>query len=313
MLLATAFGVHLRTNWGVVESGAVYRSAQPSADRLRAMAANPGIKSVVNLRGEWPNASWYKAERAAAQELGMSFFDVPLFTHRLAPMKQLRQLVEIFDRAPRPILLHCHRGSDRTALAAALFKALCCNATLAEARAEYRLWHGHTGWARGRRLPHLFDLYESWLVGHGFEHSSARLREWIASTPNIGHYAAYIECPHMPKAMPINAPIALRFHITNQSARPWLPGADVRDGVHFWVWSHRPGDNVDSALRLPLPTDRVEPGATVVIEAVLPAVAKSGPLQVSADLHDIDELKFREMGEGGWNAVLEIVEQLASK
>src|SRR5687767_3841035 len=50
------------TNVHAVIPGRVYRTAQLSADRLRAFIAEKGIRTVVNLRGVCPGMPWYLNE-----------------------------------------------------------------------------------------------------------------------------------------------------------------------------------------------------------------------------------------------------------
>lgn len=300
------YAAHLRQNWGTVVAGSVYRSAQPNADQVRKYAAGPGVRTIVNLRGKWENAGWYRNERAAAAELGIVLHDIPLFTHRLAPMEQLRQLVQVFDESPKPLLIHCRRGADRTSLASALYLALKENVSLDDALKSYRLWYGHTGWARGRGQPHVFDVYADWLRSRNATHSPTLLREWIATTPTIAHFSAAIVCTDLPTAASVGEPRTLRFQIANTSAYPWKTARPIERGVHFWIGTYQPATGISTSRRIALPAECVEPGQTVAIEAPLPAFNEEGPLQIAADLYDADDLKFCEMGVGGWGAKLQI-------
>lgn len=80
-----------------------------------------GIATVVNLRGENPNSTWYHPEQAACAARGISHLDRPLHSRRLPKQKILVNLLETFETAARPILIKCSGGADRTALAAALY------------------------------------------------------------------------------------------------------------------------------------------------------------------------------------------------
>lgn len=97
----------------------VYRANHPDARRL-ARYKNRGIKTIVNLRGasEMPT---YHLEKAACDTLGLNLVDLPMFAS-IAPTRQtLEALFAVFDTAPKPFLLHCKSGADRTGLAAALY------------------------------------------------------------------------------------------------------------------------------------------------------------------------------------------------
>lgn len=85
------------------------------------LLAAHGIATVINLRGENPKSSWYLPERAACEALGIGFLDRPLHSRRLPKREMLINLLEAYENAPRPLLIKCSGGADRTALAAALY------------------------------------------------------------------------------------------------------------------------------------------------------------------------------------------------
>jgi protein tyrosine phosphatase (PTP) superfamily phosphohydrolase (DUF442 family) len=110
----------LRGNFGVVDPGRVYRSAQPRAD-LRRTAASHHLASILNLRGGSRADPWYAAEVDAARDLGIAFYDLPLGATRRPSRRELLLLLDLFDRCRYPLLIHCKSGSDRTGLASALY------------------------------------------------------------------------------------------------------------------------------------------------------------------------------------------------
>ena len=80
-----------------------------------------GIATVVNLRGANPKSTWYHPEQEACAALGIGQLDRPLHSRRLPKQTMLVDLLETFATAPRPMLIKCSGGADRTALAAALY------------------------------------------------------------------------------------------------------------------------------------------------------------------------------------------------
>lgn len=80
-----------------------------------------GIATVVNLRGENPKSTWYMPERAACESLSIGYLDRPLQSRRLPKQRMLVDLLDAFESAPRPLLIKCSGGADRTALAAAIY------------------------------------------------------------------------------------------------------------------------------------------------------------------------------------------------
>ena len=108
-------------NFHVVSPGVVYRSSQMSGAALTRTIKEHGIKSVLNLRGPGPTQDWYIAEIEAARASGVEHFDIPLSATRELTDEQLEALMDILHRAPKPLLIHCKSGSDRTGLAGALY------------------------------------------------------------------------------------------------------------------------------------------------------------------------------------------------
>jgi uncharacterized protein (TIGR01244 family) len=120
-----------------------YRAAQPTAADLERYHARYGIASIINLRGANTNAPWYNEEIAAAKKLGITHFDFPMKAARELTEAQAKTLIELMKNAPKPLLIHCKSGADRTGLAAALY--LAAIAKSGEEVAERQLWmhYGH--------------------------------------------------------------------------------------------------------------------------------------------------------------------------
>ena len=147
-LMAAAIGGY----WGVlqyegnlhaVSTGILYRSAQLSKTETRWAVREYQIKSVLNLRGAHAGQPWYDEEIAAAGELGLAHFDYPLSAKRFVTSQQIDEILDIMRNAPKPLLIHCKSGSDRTGLVAALYRFSETGAAAAEADRELSLVYGH--------------------------------------------------------------------------------------------------------------------------------------------------------------------------
>jgi len=137
----------LRVLWRNLEEIApgVWRSNQPSPGQLARLRAR-GVRAVLNLRGAKPFA-YYHLEREACARLGLTFVNLPLAAGRPVPAATLLELHEVFRRLPRPFLMHCKSGADRTGIAAALYLLMIEEAPVEVARRalHWRFLHFRTG------------------------------------------------------------------------------------------------------------------------------------------------------------------------
>src|SRR5205823_2731692 len=150
--------------------------------------------------------------------------DVPFSACRLPSVDSMRHLVEVLDRCDYPILLHCHRGIDRTGMASTVALLLHTDATLAEARAQMGLRHGHMALGRYGNLDRFFDLYQEWLDASGQKHSPKLFREYVETGYCPGECRGDIELlgPQEPLRPTAEEPFGFRVRCTNTSVRPWV-------------------------------------------------------------------------------------------
>lgn len=150
-------------NIHVVVPDQVYRSAQLDGDGLRAMVATYGIRSVLNLRGAHPGSDWYDAEIAVAQDLGVRHFDFAMSANLALSMAEIDDVVAMMRATPKPILIHCRHGSDRTGLATALYQAVVEGLPVETAETQLSFRFGHVG------IPYLSTAYPMDQTWEAFE------------------------------------------------------------------------------------------------------------------------------------------------
>ena len=90
------------------------------ADSLRRAVRENGIKSILNLRGT-NSADWYNMETNAAQQLGVRHYDFGMDAEHDVKDEDMEKVLAMIGDAPKPILIHCKSGADRTGLVAALY------------------------------------------------------------------------------------------------------------------------------------------------------------------------------------------------
>jgi protein tyrosine/serine phosphatase len=136
-------------NFHVVEEGQVYRSAELSKAGFEREIHAHHIRSVLNLRGPHPDDAWYQDELAAAHEHGAEHFDVGISARSAVPSDKIAKILAVLRDAPKPILIHCQSGADRTGFASALYRYAIQGRSAEIAEGELSLWFGH--------FPYLFS------------------------------------------------------------------------------------------------------------------------------------------------------------
>ncbi len=153
-LVAGAWAGYLRLsgNFHSIEQGAIYRSAQLSGSQFAERIRENGIKTILNLRGNNAGRSWYDEEIKASEMAGVRHIDYPISSGRELTDDQVNELTGILRSAPRPLLIHCEAGSDRTGLTSALYELLVAKRSLAEASAQLSFRYGHFPWLGSRTV-----------------------------------------------------------------------------------------------------------------------------------------------------------------
>lgn len=163
--------LHLSGNFHQVVADEIYRSAQVSKDDIAAYRSGYGIRSILNLRGAAPGEAWYDEELAASTALGLTHVDFAMNASLELSAADARRLIAVMREMPKPLLVHCRHGSDRTGLAMSLYLAAISGADEETAEGQLSLWFGHFA------VPMLSDAWpmdQSWErlePGLGFTHS----------------------------------------------------------------------------------------------------------------------------------------------
>ncbi len=130
-------------NFHEVVPGEVYRAAQPSPEKVAAYASRYHIRSILNLRGPNPGKPWYDREVAAAQAANIQLIDVPILSRKALTREQVEALIETMKNAPKPLLIHCQAGANRTGLASALYLAAISKEDEFTAQGQLSPYYGH--------------------------------------------------------------------------------------------------------------------------------------------------------------------------
>lgn len=129
-------------NFHIVEAGAFYRSQQLDAAILEKYIKNFGIKTLISLRGD-DESEWWHKEQLVAVKYDAVFFSLGMSAIYLTNKTDLTKLLTIYQEAPRPILVHCIGGADRTGEASALWVLDQQKKDKSEARKQLSIKYGH--------------------------------------------------------------------------------------------------------------------------------------------------------------------------
>ncbi|MBK5934967.1 tyrosine phosphatase family protein [Rhodovulum imhoffii] len=130
---------------------------QPSPARLHRFA-RAGGRSVLSLRGR-SAAAHHLLEEEACATAGLRLYTVNLQARKLACPARYLDLLDLFGRIERPLLIHCKSGADRTGLAAALYLMHVGQVPVEQARRQLALRYLHNRASATGILDHMLDRY----------------------------------------------------------------------------------------------------------------------------------------------------------
>lgn len=110
-------------------SDSLYRSAQPEKEGFTALQ-QMGIRSVLNLRE-------YHIDTRVARHTSLCLMAYPVAAGEVTAADVENCLI-LIARAPKPLLVHCWHGSDRTGIVVAAYRIVFQNWSIEEAEKEFR-------------------------------------------------------------------------------------------------------------------------------------------------------------------------------
>jgi protein tyrosine/serine phosphatase len=154
-------GLQLTGNIHTVEPGALYRSAQLGESALADVIDGYHIKSVINLRGVNLQAPWYRGELAVSRAHGIAHFDFPLSANSVVDPATMARISALLRSAPKPVLIHCQSGADRSGLVAAIYEYAIAARPAGEAEEQLSLRFGHVPylWSRTGAMDRSFEIF----------------------------------------------------------------------------------------------------------------------------------------------------------
>jgi len=146
-------------NFHEVLPGQLYRSAQLGPEELGRRIGEYGIRTIVNLRGAQLPGGWYDDEKRLAAQRGVELVDFPMSASKRLTAAQALALVDRLRKAPKPLLVHCLGGADRTGLVSMIYLSQVAGMDEETAEAQLSPLFGHIG------IPYLtssFAMDQTW-------------------------------------------------------------------------------------------------------------------------------------------------------
>jgi protein tyrosine/serine phosphatase len=161
IVVAHHWYMDVQGNFHPITTGEAYRSAQLDRDLFEYYIHEYKIRSIINLRGKKAGEPWYEEETETSRKLGVKHYDLGLSAVRAPASDEIEDLLQLFRTAPRPVLIHCQAGADRSGLAGVLWKMVIDDVPKSVAKEQLSIRYGHLPFGPTQAL----DLFlENWVI-----------------------------------------------------------------------------------------------------------------------------------------------------
>ena len=138
-----AIYIYEEGNFHEVSEDRLYRARQLDAAELEYYNRKYNIRSILNLRGKNLGEGWYRDEVRVSQQFNIAHYDYGISANRDLEGAAVEDILDILRTAPKPILIHCKSGADRTSLVAALYLYALEGQPAEQAAGQLSIWYGH--------------------------------------------------------------------------------------------------------------------------------------------------------------------------
>ncbi len=98
-------------------------------------------------------------EMQVCEEAAVMHYDLTLSAYSELSVEEARILTDFFKTAPRPVLIHCQGGADRSGLVAAMWKVLVDKESKTEAGKQLSILYGHVPIGPPSAMDRFFDKW----------------------------------------------------------------------------------------------------------------------------------------------------------
>ncbi len=275
-----------------VVPGEIYRSGQPSAAQLENWITQKSIRTILNLRGiDSPD---HAMEENLASNHAIQLEDVSLSAYRAIAPQRLIRILDILETAPRPILIHCRDGIDRSRTIGALAAWLSGTITLdAACRNAYVIpgpWKTRKG---GDHISRLFEDYRNWCAEHQESpDNTQRFKTWAHTIYHPGYYHVLIDGPPQMTGR-TGEMLTIDLQVKNASSLT-IPVDNPDHPIELYSLINGPADPLKTFTRLP--AYPLPPGKTISLNHNLTCPDLPGSYTVTFDLREVKGTAFSRRG-----------------
>ncbi len=141
LALIYLFIAELRGNFYQIDKNA-YRSGILRNHNMPYYIEKYQIKTILNLQGS-SKKSWYLNEIKLSKKHNIQHIDYKISNKNFYDHNKTSEIVQILKNAPKPILIHCVGGADRTSLVSALYEYAINHKSAEEAKKQFAWYYGH--------------------------------------------------------------------------------------------------------------------------------------------------------------------------
>ncbi len=139
-------------------SDEMWRGNQPGPKDVERYAAELGIKTIINLRGE-STKGYYLLEKEACERHGVVLIDYQMFSRDTPTKEKIFGARDLFDEIAYPAFMHCKSGADRAGIMSFLYMMLRAKVPLEEAAEQISFKYLHVKQGKTGVLDAFVDAY----------------------------------------------------------------------------------------------------------------------------------------------------------
>jgi len=143
---------HVLGNFHTIAHEQAYRSRQLDKKKLEYYIKKYNIKSILNLRGDEPGVKWYEDEINVSKTYNIIRLDLEIPALKEPQEADIEEIIRFLKTAPKPVLIHCLGGADRSGLIGAVWKMAIENRPRSQAKRQLSILYGHMPFGKARAM-----------------------------------------------------------------------------------------------------------------------------------------------------------------